>query len=325
MHSRRHFLQTAALGAAAFAARGNAAEGPARKLPFALFDSHAHLVSSDQARYPRAPDAAGRPAQPGADVQAAEAEKLLAWMDENNVGAAAAVQLGGIYGTNNYYVLDSAERFRSRLLPVVGLDAGDDATPDLLRQYARERGLAALRLTGGPQSDGSLPWLDSAAALRSWAVANELSLAVVVMNTPPGRLPAVVNACVRLAGEHPAVRLVLDQLGWPEPAGAPEYGIDALHRSLAPVSNVYFKFSSINLQQLAKAGVAAPALLRHVVDVYGADRVMWGSDIGHTPGSYASQVSAGIEAVAQLNAEEQRKVLRDSGLRVFVRGGARRA
>lgn len=324
MFTRRNFLQTTALGAATLGARAQGAAAAARRVSFALFDSHAHLISTDLARYPRVADAAGRPAQPAADVQVPEAEKLLAWMDENNVGSAAVAQLGGLYGVNNYYVLDSAERFRSRLLPVVGLDAADEATPDLLRQYARERGLAALRITGGPQADGSLPWLDSPAAQRSWAVANELSLAVVVMNTPPGRLPAVVNACARLAAEHPAVRLVLDQLGWPDVAGGPEYGIDALHRSLQPTQNVYFKFSSINLQQLAKANVAAPALLRHVVDVYGADRVMWGSDIGHSTGTYASQVGAGIDAVAQLSADEQRKVLRESGMRVFVRGGARR-
>lgn len=325
MLTRRQFLGTAAAGAAAASLAGRAAELPAPRLSFPLFDTHAHLISPDLLRYPRATANTGGEAQPAAGVLLPEAEKLLAWMDENNVSGGVAVQNRGAYGFSNYYTLDSADRFRSRLMPVVALDAADDATPELMRQYIRERGLAGLRLTGGQAEDGSIPWLDTALSRRSWAIAEQYSLTVVIMTTPPGSTPKVLAACAQLASDYPNVRLVLDHLGWPDAAGSPDYGIGAEHRALAPLANIHLKFSSLNLRQLSAATVPASEVLRHLVDTFGADRVMWGSDAGNSVGSYAGFVRDAIAATALLTADEQRKVLRETGMRVFVRGGTRRA
>jgi len=325
MLTRRQFLGTATLGAAAVSLAGKAAEMPVPRLAFPLFDTHAHLISSDQVRYPRVAGDAGAPTALGAAPAIPEAEKLLVWMDENNVGGAVAVQPPGTYGFNNYYVLDSADRFRSRLMPVVVLDTTSDGTPDLLRQYIRERGLAGLRITGPLAEDGSLAWLDSTTARRSWEVAEQHSLAIDIVTAPPGRMPAAIAACAKLARDYPNTRLVLDHLAWLQPAAGPDYGIDADLRSLALFPNIYLKFTSLNLAQLSAAQMSAPELLRRLVDVYGADRLMWGSDIGNTAGTYADFVRSAVGATTLLNAEEQRKVLRDTGMRVFVRGGARRA
>jgi predicted TIM-barrel fold metal-dependent hydrolase len=325
MLTRRHFLHTAAAGAAVVSVTGRAAEPPASQLPFALFDTHAHLISADLVRYPRTTASMGGAPESTAAMQLPEVEKLLVWMDDNDVGGAVAVQRTSTYGYNNYYVLDSADRFRSRLMPVVALDAANDATPELMRQYIRERGLAGLHISGGQMEDGSLAWLDSPAARRSWAVADEHSLAMVIMTTPPGRMAVAITEYAKLAREYPNVRLVLDHVAWPEASGAPEFGIDAMHRTLAPLQNIHFKFTSINLERLAAASVPAPDMLRRVVDTYGADRVMWGSDIGNTAGTYAELVRGAIGATALLSADERRKVLRETGMRVFVRGGVRRA
>jgi predicted TIM-barrel fold metal-dependent hydrolase len=325
MLNRRQFMGTVALGAAAISLSSRAAEAPAPKLPFALFDTHAHLISADLLRYPRVTANGGDGPPPAGGIQMPEVEQLLTWMDENNVGGGVAVQRRDTYGVNNFYVLDSADRFRSRLMPVVVLDAADEGTPELMRQYIRERGLAGLRITGPLSEDGSLPWLDSPAARRSWVVAEQHSLVMEIMTTPAGHMPAAIAEYVKLAREYPNVRLVLDHLAWPDAHGAPEYGIDAVHRNLALFPNVYFKFSSLNLEQLAAAKVPAPEVLRRAVDVYGADRVMWGSDVGNSAGTYAGFVRGAIAATSLLNADEQRKLLRDTGMRVFVRGGVRRS
>jgi predicted TIM-barrel fold metal-dependent hydrolase len=324
MLNRREWLMGAA-GAAGLVSTGAlAAQASVPLLPYGLFDTHAHLISGDEVRYPRAVAEAGTPAT-GALVQMPEVEKLLGWMDESHVAGGVAVQRRGTYGYNNNYVLDSTDRFRSRLMPVVMLDAADPATPELLQQYVRERGLAGLRLTGAPGDDGALPWLGSPAALRSWTVAQEYGLAMVVMTSPPGRVPQALSECQRLASQFPGVRLVLDHLAWPDLRGAPDFGVDATLRALAPVRNIHFKFTSVNIEQLTGAKLAPADTLRRVVDAFGADRVMWGSDIGNSAGTYGEFVRGAIAATAQLNAEEQRKVLRDTGMRVFVRGGLRRA
>lgn len=322
MLNRRDFLAAAAGGAGLVATGAWAAQAAVPLLPYGLFDAHAHLVSSDDVRYPHAIGSGVGAALAG--VQSPEVEQLLAWMDDTHVAAGVAVQHSGTYGYNNNYVLDSTDRFRSRLMPLVMLDATDPGSPELLQQYVRERGLAGLRLSGAQGGDGTLPWLSSPAALACWAVAQEHGLAVEVMTSPPGRMAQALTDCQRLAAQFPDVRLVIDHLGWPEVRGAPDFGIDAPLRALASARNVFFKFTSVNIGQLTNAKLAPADLLRRAVDAFGADRILWGSDIGNSPGSYAELVRGAIAATAQLNADEQRKVLRDTGMRVFVRGGMRR-
>ena len=323
MVNRRDFV-LGATGVGVLAASARGAESTPATLPYGLFDTHAHLISTDEVRYPRAGADTGGTPPPGVGVAVPEAEKLLAWMDDAHVAGAVAVQRRGTYAFNNNYILDSSDLFRSRLMPVVVLDATDAGTPELLRQYVRERGLAGLRLTGTLGEGGTLPWLSSAAALRSWAVAEEHGLAVVIMTSPPGRMPQALSEYQRLAQQFPNVRLVLDHLAWPEVHGAPLYGIDVALRALAPLRNVHFKFTSINIGQLTAAKLVPAELLRRVVDVFGAERVMWGSDVGNSVGTYAEFVRNALAATAQLDAAEQRQVLRDTGMRVFVRGGLRR-
>ena len=60
---------------------------------------------------------------------------------------------------------------------------------------------------------------------------------------------------------------------------------------------------------------------RRAVDLFGADRVMWGSDIGTSSGTYKDMVQRMIAASDLLTPEEQRKVWHDTGRRVFAKGG----
>jgi L-fuconolactonase len=55
-----------------------------------------------------------------------------------------------------------------------------------------------------------------------------------------------------------------------------------------------------------------------VVDFYGTDKVMWGSDIGTSSGTYAEMVERAKDAAKFLNENEQRKYFHDAALRVFL-------
>jgi len=70
--------------------------------------------------------------------------------------------------------------------------------------------------------------------------------------------------------------------------------------------------------------VPAEQVLRRAVDLFGADRIMWGSDIGTSSGTYKEMVQRMLDASVLLNDEEKRAVWHDTGKRVFVKGGARR-
>lgn len=298
-------------------------------LPFPLFDAHAHLRSEDRTRYPRVatpPAAGGAPAPPngGAQGETPEVDRVLHWMAENGVAGGAAVQHRATYGFDNSYILDSTDRHPDRLVPVTVLNAEDAATPELVRSLVKQHGLAGVRLTGMRAADGTFPWLDSNQALKTWEVINELGLVMDLMTVPPGNSPLAIAELLRLAPRFPQARLVLDHVAWPDTQGAPDFGIDPPHRELAAHTNIYYKFSTINIDLLAAAQVPAADMLRHVVDIYGADHVLWGSDIGNSAGTYAEMVHKMVASAARLTSGEQQQVLRDTGKAVYVRGGTSR-
>jgi predicted TIM-barrel fold metal-dependent hydrolase len=297
-------------------------------LPFKFFDAHAHLRSEDRTHYPRVatPPAAGAPPgapNGGAQGETPEVDRVLRWMDENGVAGGAAVQHRATYGYDNRYILDSSDLHPDRLAPVTVLNAEDPATPDKVRSLVATHGLAGVRLTGMRAADGSFPWLDSSQALQTWAVINELGLVMDLMTTPPGNSPPAMAALLKLAARFPDARLVLDHIAWPDTRGAPDFGLDGPHQELAAHRNIYYKFTTINIDLLAAAQVSATDMLRHVVDLYGADHVLWGSDIGNSAGTYADMVHKAVGAAAKLTATEQQRVLHDTGKAVYVRGGVR--
>lgn len=303
-----------------------------------LYDAHAHLVADDQARYPRnpmqrAPDAPYRPpgviGRPGGHHgpnpvnEVPDASRLLRWMQEENVDGIVAVQKRMIYRYDNSYILDSSDAHPALFSAVVILDAEDAGTPALVRRWVRDHGLAGLRLFGGRRPDGSMPWLDSPAALRSWEVAQEAGIVMDLEVLAQGGGGPSIPAIMALARAHPDVRVVLDHLLEPEMDEGAHFGLDERYEQLAQCPNISFKFTSINLDICREAGIPAEKVLRRAVDLYGADRVMWGSDIGTSSGTYREMVARFLEAAVLLTPAELRAVGHDTGRRVFVKGGTK--
>ena len=303
-----------------------------------LYDAHAHLVADDQVRYPRNPmqraaDAPYRPpgviGRPGGHHgpnpvnEVPDASRLLRWMQEENVDGIVAVQKRMIYRYDNSYILESSDAHPALFSAVVILDAEDAGTPALVRRWIRDHGLAGLRLFGGRRPDGSMPWLDSPAALRSWAVAQEAGIVMDLEVLAQGGGGPSIPAIMALARAHPDVRVVLDHLLEPEMDEGAHFGLDERYEQLAQCPNISFKFTSINLDICREAGIPAEKVLRRAVDLYGADRVMWGSDIGTSSGTYREMVARFLEAAVLLTPEELRAVGHDTGRRVFVKGGTK--
>jgi predicted TIM-barrel fold metal-dependent hydrolase len=303
-----------------------------------LFDSHAHLVADDQIRYPRKPmqRAADAPYRPPGVIgipgghhgphpvhEVPDALRVLRWMQEENVDGIVAVQKRMIYRYDNSYILDSSDLYPDLFSAVVILDAEDDATPGLVQRYVDDHGLAGVRLFGGRKPDGSMPWLHSPQALKTWEVANRNGLVMDLEVLSTGGGGPSIPAIIELARRYPDVRVVLDHLLEPEMDEGQHFGLDERYATLAHEKNVFFKFTSINLDICREAGVPANQVLRRAVDLFGADRLMWGSDIGTSSGTYKEMVQRFLDSAVDLAPEEQRAVFRDTGRRVFVKGRIR--
>lgn len=304
-----------------------------------LFDSHAHLVADDQTRYPRNPmkrsaNAPYRPpgviGQPGGKAgpnpvnEVPDVQRMLPWMKAENVDGAVAVQKRMIYRYDNSYILDSSDEYPDVFSAVVILDAEDEATAGLVRQWIKDHGLSGVRLFGGRNEDGGMPWLNSPLALKTWAVAEEFGIVMDLEVLAKGGGGPSIPTIIDLARKHPNVRVVLDHLLEPETEDD-NYGLDERYAKFAGEPNIFFKFTSINMDIYREADVPAEKVLRKAVDMFGADHIMWGSDIGTSSGTYKDMVQRMLDAAVLLTPEEQQAVLHDTGKRVFVKGGVKAA
>ena len=216
---RMLMIRIAAIAFGAVAAVATAAEQQA-PLPFRIFDAHTHFVSDDQVKYPIRKDLP--PLQHEQELREYQmktpttAQRVFGIWDANNVEGGVAVQYRSTYDLDNRYVVDIITAYPQRLRGVVILDPTDAATPETLRKLAKDKQISGIRTIGGKNAAGEYPLLDSPAAQRTWAVANELGLAVVLMTTPVFKAdPGALDRIATLATRYPNVRFVLDHLGWP--------------------------------------------------------------------------------------------------------------
>lgn len=300
-----------------------------------LFDTHAHLISDDWATYqPKAlrPDLP-TPKKPDYTVTV---EALIALMDEQGVAEAALVQRGHLYGYDNSYILDSAEKHRGRLHPVVILDAQDPATPDVYRELVRDRGVRGFRLAGLRPWFLDTAWMSSPQSMEVWKACAELGTPmtlILFMNQLPYMLPLIKL----IAQQFPELPILLDHGGMPygmtqyevglaKEAGrevvlprAPHFGIDTTIGLFEDTPNVHFKITEINMERFEAEGVRAAHVVRRMVDSFGPHRVMWGSDYGQSMlWTYPEKVAMARAAADFLTDDEARAFLHDNAAAVYA-------
>ncbi|MBO9715099.1 amidohydrolase family protein [Sphingomonas sp.] len=289
-----------------------------------LFDTHAHFFTNDLKRFPI--DVTG--AREGEDAvrkrieaDPATAERIFGLWDASGITGGAAVQYNTVYKTDNSYAVEVGDLHPDRLSTVLILSAASPETPARLAALAEGHNVSGLRLFGYPDAAGEYPWLDSPAALNTWEVAAHHGLAMVVMYAPGVPSRPALQRVVALAKRFASTTIALDHCGWPGVEGGTAGTLGPEHAELAHVPNIVFKFTQINLNRFAETGIDAAEFVRRAVNLYGADRVMWGSDYGNTKTLYPEMVAQAIEATSLLDDSERARVLHDNGQRVF--GGKR--
>lgn len=296
-----------------------------------IYDAHAHLVSEDLERYPRAtqfkvsgsenavfgPGVIGNPGGQHGDKPLnvkPSAENMHGWMAEENVVSMAAVQKGLIYGTDNSYIVDAADLFPGEMRAIIIVDPQAEETPQKIRDGA-ERGVIGIRFFGIGIEDRA-SWLGSASAQEAWTLADELGL-LVDIEAPASGSDVIIPVIEQMADRFPDLRIVLDHVFLPD-VTQPGFGIDDRFEGFRKRANISCKFTSLNMDFIRERGFAPEEVLRHAVDFYGADKIMWGSDIGTSSGTYAEMIARAKDATVLLSEEERRKVLHDTGRRVML-------
>lgn len=277
-------------------------------------DCHAHIFSGDTRRYPVAP--LGGTLREGELDDPVTAEKLLDMLDANGVERAIVVQRAYIYGYDNSYVVEAATRYAGRLSAVCAIDPLAEDAPEKIRHWVTAQGAIGIRLTE-PYRGADTSWLDSARALDAWETAAGLGIPVRLhffrWNREAG-LPIVV----RMLERFPQTQIVIDHLSnLSAENGPPDYGLDAPLAALIPYPNLSLLVSTINLGRLAAEGVPSAPVVERLVAAFGAGRIMWGSDIGQSQGTYAEMRALAEAAVANLSDRDRRLVLGRTGAAIY--------
>ena len=280
-----------------------------------IIDTHSHIIAPDKVKYPLQPygldQGTGtdrRPASWFEDVPAS-AEQLLHEMDVAGVDGALLVQAMGAYSYDNAYVADSAVAYPDRFSSVVIVDMEASGPADTLRYWA-ERGARGVRLFAITKPMAS--WLDEPRSFPVWEAAAELAMPVVIALLPT-LLPQLRNVLERF----PDVPVALDHFAFPNLEGGPPYANAPEHFALADFPNLHLKVSSNLLERAEEMGGARP-FIETLVERFGAERLMWGSDYSQTHDrSYAELLGLAEDASAGLSSAARAAYLGGTALRLW--------
>ena len=321
MMNRRIFLTSTLAAAAAASLPGAALSKPLA--PFKLYDTHAHFYTNDAAKYPF--NAKG--SRYGAERMIAKAtatpmtpEVIFKVWDDVGIEMGCGVQYNSTYATDNRYLLDVAAKYPKRIVPVVILAPTDPQSPATLASMAKENRISGVRFTGTPDASGNYVFL-SEAALPMWEAANKLGLVIVLM--PIGdKVPQAMKRVGELAARYPNVNIVLDHIGFPHPEALPAtFGLTPDHLALAQRKNVYYKYTTLLIEQVHDAKVSIKDFMNHMVSVYGADHMVWGTDIGNSEVDLVDYIKRALDSTDGMKLAQRKDIFYNTAKKVFIPGG----
>lgn len=298
-----------------------------------IFDAHAHLVSDDLERYPRNPIvwdmsmlSKDGPYGPGViglpgGIHGSKpnnikptAEQLYGWMQEENVVGITSVQKGLLYRTDNSYIIDASALYPDLMSAVIIVDPLEEKTIPMIRNSI-ERGVVGVRFFPYGVGD-KMKWLRSAETLTVFKLADELGI-VVDVEAPETGQELMIPFVVEMAERFPNLKIVLDHVFLPKVL-EPDFGLDEHFKALAALDNVYVKWTSLNMDVVLYRGCAPDDVLRCITDLFGAEKVMWGSDIGTSSGTYKEMIDRAYDSMRYLSQDEQNKLMHDTGRKLFT-------
>ncbi len=268
-------------------------------------DSHVHAWSADVEKYPFSSDQA--PLQP----RDFSPEVILRHARPSDVLRVVLVYIG-IYGDDHSLLFDTVERFPDVFRVVGRVDPSSDRVADEMEGQL-ERGVTGFRITA-PLGEGK-GWLQEPGYDAMFEAAARTGQAVCPLMHPDG-----IADLDRMCGEHQDTTVVIDhmaRIGEADPASDDQ--IDALC-SLARYSKVHVKISRLHaLGNKRPPHTELAPMIRRVVEAFGSERVMWGSDAPFqvVDESYEDSISLVRDKLDFLTDSDRDNILRGTAERVF--------
>jgi L-fuconolactonase len=272
-----------------------------------ILDTHAHIYSEDETRYPPAQKPL-RP--PGASGSFASLKRVT---QASGVAGVCIVQPTTCYGWDNRFICDTAATAPNWTAGVCTLDPDDPHSPGLIQHYVKKYGIRALR--SYPAKDRKL---DSPEVSALWKACGEIGIVInVLCNREHAgglarmlekfrRQPVVIDHCLNLKAGPDHDAILSDMLRLARYPNA-----HAKLTILATGSAEEYPFRDMH--------ESCRAILR----AYTPDRCVWGSDFPcelWTPkATYAQNLRLFTEELG-LEAGAKEAILGKTALRLYFRG-----
>src|SRR5262245_53565081 len=277
--SRRAFMSGAAAAVAAGALpRSSEAQAAATAAAMPIIDAHIHLF--DPAR-PQGAPYSGPPPAPGATPIAAYPDRYRRLAVPLGVVGAVKVEASP-WIEDNLWVLEVAQRDPIIVGVVGNLEPDKPEFPEYLERYHKSplfRGIRYGNLWGRDITKQSTNPVFLGGLKR-------LADADLVLDTANPRVP-LLEAMLRISDAVPTLRIVLDHLPALDPADADRARYDAALTEFRARRQIFVKLSEIihrvNDQVSTDLG-AYRARLDGLIDVFGEDRIVFGSDWPNSDG-----------------------------------------
>jgi len=149
-----------------------------------IVDTHVHVISSDQKKYPlQSPPSDVYKPHAGAFFLEAPVtvEQLIQSMAEAGVDRTILVQPISGYYYDNSYAADSGRLHSRQFVSVCIIDMLDKGAAERLKYWIKERGMSGMRVSAGGQLEVS--WLDDPRTFPVWEMAASLRIPVCVQTS----------------------------------------------------------------------------------------------------------------------------------------------
>jgi predicted TIM-barrel fold metal-dependent hydrolase len=208
--------------------------------------------------------------------------------------------------------VDAMRAHPSRFAGVFSVDVLRDDAPARMREWVA-KGLSCLRLfTTGSTMPEQAGWLDDPRTFPAWTCAGELGVPICVQMHPQAAPQLRV-----LLEKFPDVRVILDHLGSPVVRDGPPYDGARFLFDLARHPQLFLKVTIRNVRMISEGGGPFEPYFRKVLDVFGANRVAWGSNFPTSDSSLSRIVDESLAATEFLSADEREWVFRRTALSLY--------
>ena len=275
-----------------------------------VIDTHAHIISTDELRYPKAP--IGGVQSDWSAARPVTWERLQELMHGAGVDSAVLVQASTVYGHDNSYLADTIEQERGPVVGVASIGLTDADVLDQIDHWITVRGLAGVRaFVTGSTAQQTLR-LNDERAMPAWEVlaARRIPVAMNVDRASFGDLREVL-AC------FPDLVVALDHVGRASFPVGPPYLPGTELEPFAVFPGVHLKLSTRTLRQAQSSAGGARGLVRELIETFGSHRIAWGSNFPATEGQLAGMVELFKNAIAELSADDAAAVSSGTARRLY--------